>query len=149
MKILLAADHAGFGLKNYIKDFLVSEGFKVEDMGAHTFVQDDNYPEIMLPVAMRIVSDPENIKAIIFGKSGQGEAIICNRMPGVRAVVYYGGNPEILRLSREHNDANVLSFGAGFLEEKEAKEAVRLWIATPFSKEERHIKRIEMLDSIE
>lgn len=149
MKILLAADHAGFELKNKIKDFLAGEGFDVEDMGAPTLVPDDNYPEIMLPVAMRIVNDPENTKAIIFGKSGQGEAIICNRLPGVRAIVYYGKNTEIIRLSREHNNANILSIGAGFVGEDEAKEAVRLWISTPFSGEERHVKRIEMLDSIE
>lgn len=149
MKILLAADHAGFGLKNYVKDFLIAEGFQVEDMGASAFDPADNYPEIMLPVAMRIVSDPDTTRAIVFGKSGQGEAIICNRLPGVRAVVYYGGNLEIIRLSREHNNANVLSLGAGFLEEKEAQEAVRLWIATTFNNEERHVKRIDMLDNIQ
>lgn len=149
MKILLAADHAGFGLKNFIKDFLVAEGFQIEDMGAAAFDPADNYPEIILPVAMRIVSDPDTTRAIVFGKSGQGEAIICNRLPGVRAAVYYGGNLEIIRLSREHNNANVLSLGAGFLEEKEAQEAVRLWIATTFNNEERHVKRIEMLDNIQ
>ncbi|MDO8430426.1 MAG: RpiB/LacA/LacB family sugar-phosphate isomerase [Candidatus Taylorbacteria bacterium] len=147
MKILLAADHAGFKLKNLIKDFLVAEGLDVEDMGAHTFVPDDNYPEIMLPVAIRVLHDIENTKAIIFGKSGQGEAIICNRMPGIRAVVYHGKNLEIVRLSREHNDANILSIGAGFVEEEEAKEAVKIWISTAF--DTRHQKRIEMLDNIE
>ncbi len=149
MKILLAADHAGFKLKNFVKDFLLTEGFQVEDMGAAAFDPADNYPEIMLPVAMRIVSDPDTTRAVVFGKSGQGEAIICNRLPGVRAAVYYGGNLEIIRLSREHNNANVLSLGAGFLEEKEAQEAVRLWIATTFNNEERHVKRIEMLDNIQ
>lgn len=153
MKILLAADHAGFSLKNNIKDFLVAEGFQVDDMGAHAFDPADNYPEIMLPVAMRIVTDseddPGSTKAIIFGKSGQGEAIICNRFPGVRAAVYYGGNLDIISLSREHNDANILSIGAGFVNEKEAQEAVKLWIATAFSNEERHMKRIDMLDNIQ
>lgn len=149
MKILLGADHAGFELKNKVKEYLTSEGFDVEDMGAHSFVQDDNYPEILLPVAMRVVSDPDNTHAIVFGKSGNGEAIICNRFPGVRAVVYYGKNIEIVRLSREHNNANVLSIGAGFMEADEAIEAVRVWISTPFSGDERHVKRIEMLDNIE
>lgn len=148
MKIILASDHAGFELKNKIKDYLVSEKFDVEDMGAHTLVNDDNYPEIMIPVAMKIISD-ENTKGVIFGKSGQGEAIICNRFPGIRAAVYYGGNKEILRLSREHNDANVLSIGAGFVNEEEAKEAVKIWISTQFSNDERHIKRNNMLDNIQ
>ncbi len=149
MKIILAADHAGFELKNKIKEYLISENFNIEDMGAHTFVQDDNYPEIMLPVAMRIVNDPENTRAIIFGKSGNGEAIICNRLPGVRAAVYHGKNLDIVKLSREHNNSNVLSMGAGFVEEEEAREAVRLWISTPFSNDERHVKRNDMLDNIE
>jgi len=149
MKILLAADHAGFQLKNKIFSFLKDEGFDVEDMGAHVEDSNDDYPKIIIPVAMRIVSDPENTRAVVLGKSGNGEAIISNRFPGVRAAVYYGKNPEIIRLSREHNDANVLSLGAGFLEEDEAIEAVRLWISTPFSEEERHKRRNEMLDNIE
>ncbi len=148
MKIILASDHAGFDLKNKVKDFLIGEKFDVEDMGAHTLVNDDNYPEIMIPVAMKLLSD-DNAKAIIFGKSGQGEAMICNRFPGVRAAVYYGGNTEILRLSREHNNANVLSIGAHFVNEEEAKEAVKIWISTQFSNDERHIKRNNMLDNIE
>ncbi len=149
MKILLATDHAGFELKNKIKDFLVAENFNVEDMGAHVFDKTDNYPEIMLPVAMKVMNDPENTKAIVLGKSGNGEAILCNRFPGIRAAVYHGKNLDIVRLSREHNNANVLSLGAGFLEEAEAIEAVRLWISTPFSNEPRHIKRNETLDNIE
>ncbi len=149
MKILLASDHAGFELKEKIKTYLVAEGFDIEDLGAHVFAKDDDYPEIMLPVAMRIVSDPVGVKAIIFGKSGNGEAMICNRLPGVRAAVYHGKDLEVVRLSRLHNDANILSIGAGFMEDEEAKEAVRLWLSTPFSNEERHIRRIEKLDAIE
>ncbi len=148
MKILLASDHAGFELKNQIKEFLNSEGFTVEDMGAHTYNKEDDYPEIMIPVAMRVLSD-NNTKAIIFGKSGQGEAMIVNRFPGIRAIVYHGKNLEILRLGREHNDSNILSIGAGFVEFEEAREAVRLWISTSFSNEERHIRRIEQMDNIE
>ena len=154
MKIILASDHAGFDLKNKIKDFLISEKFDVEDMGVHTLVPDDNYPEIILPVAIRVVSDTENTKAIIFGRSGQGEAIICNRFPGVRAVVFYGNTVdkrglEIIRLSREHNNANILSIGADFVSFEEVKEAVKIWISTSFSNDERHIRRNEMLDNIE
>lgn len=149
MKILLASDHAGFELKNKILAFLKGQGFDVEDMGAHAFAPDDNYPEIMIPVAMRVLHDPENTKAIIFGKSGQGEAMVVNRFPGIRAAVYYGKNPQIIKLSKEHNDANILSIGAQFVEEDEAKEAVNLWIATPFSNDERHVKRIEQMDNIQ
>lgn len=149
MKILLAADHAGFELKNKILAYLKSESFDVEDLGAHVYDTDDDYPKMMIPTAMRVVSDPENTRAIIFGKSGNGEAMVSNRFPGIRAAVYHGGNLEIVRLSREHNDANILSIAAGFVEEEEAKEAVKLWIATPFSGDSRHIRRNEMLDNIE
>ena len=149
MKILLAADHAGFELKNKIKDYLISENFDVEDMGAYTLDTMDDYPKIMIPVAMRILKDPENTKAIIFGKSGQGEAMVSNRFPGIRAIVYYARNEEIIRLSRQHNDSNVLSIGADFVNEEDAKEAIKLWISTPFSREERHMRRIEQMDNIE
>lgn len=149
MKILLAADHAGFELKNKILEYLKSEGFDVEDFGVNIYNKEDSYPEIILPAAMRIVNDPENTRAIVFGKSGQGEAIICNRLPGVRATVYYGQNLEVIRLAREDNDSNVLSIGAKFVEEEEAKQAVKLWISTPFSNEPRHITRNNMLDAIQ
>jgi ribose 5-phosphate isomerase B len=149
MKILLATDHAGFELKNKIFAYLKSENFDVEDMGAHVFDKEDDYPKIMVPTAMRVVSDPENTKAIIFGKSGNGEAMVSNRFPGIRAAVYHGKNLEIVRLSREHNDANILSVAAGFVDEEEAKEAVKIFIATAFSGDPRHVRRNEMLDNIE
>ena len=149
MKILLAADHAGFELKNKIVQYLKDEGFDIEDMGAHVYDKDDDYPKIMIPVAMRVIKDIEYTKAIIFGKSGQGEAIIVNRFPGIRSAVYYGGNMDIVRLSREHNDANILSIGAGFVEQEEVEKVVKLWLATQFSNDPRHMRRIEMLDNIE
>lgn len=149
MKIILATDHAGFELKNKIFAYLKGEGFDVSDMGAQVLDKEDDYPKIMIPVAMRIVSEGDNVRAIIFGKSGNGEAMISNRFPGVRAAVYHGKNLEIVRLCREHNDANILSIAAGFVEEEEAIEAVKLFISTQFSKDPRHVRRNEMLDNIE
>jgi ribose 5-phosphate isomerase B len=149
LKIVLASDHAGFERKNELLEFLKKEAFDVEDVGALTFDKDDDYPEYMVKAAMHVVKDPENTKAIIFGMSGQGEAIVANRFPGVRAVVWYGGSLEIIRLSREHNDANVLSIGAHFVSKEEMIEAVKLWLSTSFSNEERHNRRIEEIDSVE
>ena len=149
MKLIVASDHAGFELKNKIKDYLIAEGFQVEDIGANVLDSDDDYPEIMVSAAMTMLRDTENMKAIIFGKSGQGEAMVINRFPGIRAVVYYAKNLEIISLSRQHNDANVLSIGAGFVNEEDAKEAVKLWISTPFSKEKRHVRRIDQMDNIQ
>ena len=149
MKIILASDHAGFELKNKILAYLKSESFDVEDMGAHVYEPVDDYPKIMIPAAMRVISDEQNTIAIILGKSGNGEAMISNRFPGVRAAVYHGKNLDIVRLAREHNNANILSLAAGFLDESEAIEAVRLFIVTPFSGDPRHVKRNEMLDNIQ
>jgi ribose 5-phosphate isomerase B len=149
MKIILASDHAGFERKNELLEFLKKEAFDVEDVGAHTLDQGDDYPKYMVGAAMRVVKDPENTRAIIFGMSGEGEAIVANRFPGVRAVVWYGGSLEIIRLSREHNDANILSIGAHFVSKEEMINAVKLWLSTSFSNEERHKRRIEEIDSIE
>ena len=148
--IILAADHAGFKLKESIKSFLQSKGFAVEDVGAHELVEGDDYPVYMSAAAIKVAQDLEGkTKAVIFGGSGQGEAIVANRFPGVRAAVWYGGNEEIVKLSREHNDANVLSIGARFVTEDEAKKAVELWLNTKFSGEEHHQRRIEEIDNIE
>jgi ribose 5-phosphate isomerase B len=150
MTLILASDHAGFSLKESIKKFLQDKGYSIDDVGAHSLIPDDDYPEYMSRAGMKVAADLKGeTKAIIFGHSGQGEAVVANRFPGVRAVVYYGGNESIIKLSREHNDANVLSIGAGFVSEEEAKKAIELWLVTPFSGEERHARRIEEIDSIE
>ncbi|MDE2188098.1 MAG: RpiB/LacA/LacB family sugar-phosphate isomerase [Patescibacteria group bacterium] len=149
MKIVVASDHAGFERKGEILSYLIGEGFDVEDLGAHILEPDDDYPKYMVPAAMRVLNDPENTRAIIFGMSGQGEAMVANRFPGVRATVWYGGSLDIVRLSREHNDANVLSIGAHFVTKDEMIAAVKLWISTPFSGEERHARRIEEIDAVE
>ena len=149
MKIVIATDHAGFELKNALVEFLKGEGHEVSDLGAHTLDAEDDYPEIMVPVGMEVMKDPENVKGIVIGGSGNGEAIVSNRFPEVRAAVYFGYNLDIVKLSRQHNDANILSLGARFLSIEQAKEAVKLWLSTPFSGEERHARRIAMIDALE
>ena len=149
LKIILASDHAGFERKNELLSYLKDGGFDVEDVGAHTLEPADDYPKYMVPAAMRVVEDPDTTRAIIFGMSGEGEAVVANRFPGVRGVVWYGGSLDIIKLSREHNDANVLSIGAHFVSKEEMIKAVKLWLSTPFSNEERHKRRIEEIDSVE
>jgi len=148
MRIIFATDHAGFTLKEAVMAYVRDElGYDVEDCGAFSYDESDDYPEYMREAGERVAEAPDECKAIIFGGSGTGEAIVANRIRGVRAAVYYGGNQDILTLSREHNDANVLSLGARFLEESEAKDAVKLWLQTPFSEEERHVRRINKIDA--
>jgi ribose 5-phosphate isomerase B len=150
--IILATDHAGFAHKEAVKKFLSEheKGYTILDVGAHTLVPEDDYPTYMTAAAMKVAEDMNgNTKAIIFGGSGQGEAIVANRFPGVRAVVWYGGDQDILVKSREHNDANVLSIGARYMDEEAACDAAEVWLDTPFSEDPRHIRRITQIDSIE
>ncbi|MCP6726463.1 MAG: RpiB/LacA/LacB family sugar-phosphate isomerase [Patescibacteria group bacterium] len=142
--IYLGAAHAGFSLKEEIQKHLESLGMEVENMGVASFNKDDDYPDIVFSVAKKVAESPEENKGIVLGRSGQGEAIAANKVKGVRAVVYYGGDMEIVELSREHNNANVLSIGAGFVSVEEAKEAVTLWLETAFggNRHERRVKKI-------
>lgn len=144
--IYLGSDHAGFALKEKIKVFLESQGYKVTDFGAFSLNSDDDYPDFIIPVAKAVAADTAagvESKGIIFGGSGQGEAMAANRVDGARAAVYYGGSSDIIKLSREHNDANILSLGARFISGEEAIDTMKLWLETPFSNDERHIRRIQ------
>jgi len=146
-KVFIGSDHAGFELKEKLKASLKGLGYNVEDKGAFEYNDGDDYPDFIVPVA-EAVSKNSDVKGIILGGSGQGEAICANRFSGVRAVVFYGGSEEIIKLSREHNDANILSLGARFLDEKTAMEAVKIWLETKFSGNERHIRRIKKLEAL-
>lgn len=151
--INIASDHAGFEHKEAIKEWLKSEGYEVVDHGAYEYEEDDDYPDFIAPAANAVAVDP-NERAIVIGGSGQGEAIVANRFPGVRAVVFNGQYapadgrdvPEEIIIARQHNDANVLSLGARFLSIREAIEAVEIFLDTEFSGDDRHIRRIEKID---
>jgi len=140
--IYLASDHRGFELKEKIKEWLKKWGYEYEDMGAFEYDKDDDYPDFVSKVAEKVSQDSDKSKAIILGSSGQGEAMVANRYKGVRAAVYYGGSEEIIKLSREHNNANILSLGASFIDEETANKAIKLWLETAFSDAERHKRRI-------
>ena len=144
MKIYIATDHAGFELKNRLKEFLQSKNYDVEDCGALVFDSLDDYPDFILPAAKK-VSENKNSKGIILGGSGQGEAMTANRIKGVRAIVYYGGPNEIVKLSRMHNNANIISFGARFISFEKAVEVLEIWLNEEFEGG-RHETRINKLD---
>lgn len=147
MKIYLGADHAGFKLKEDIRHFLVETGYEVADLGPNREVPDDDYPDYIRPVAERVAHEKGAV-GVVFGGSGEGEAMVANRFSGVRAAVWYGKNDRIVALSREHNDANILSVGARFVSTEEAKHAIQLWLTTPFTYEPRHERRIDKIDNI-
>ncbi|MEK7542635.1 MAG: RpiB/LacA/LacB family sugar-phosphate isomerase [Patescibacteria group bacterium] len=144
MKIYLASDHAGFELKEEIKKYLGELGMAVEDMGAFGLDPADDYPDFIIPVAQKVSQNPDTDRGIVLGGSGQGEAIVANKIKGIRAAVYYGGSFDIVKLSRQHNNANILSLGARFLAPDEAKKAIKLWLETPFEggRHERRINKI-------
>lgn len=152
MKIFIAADHAGFALKEALVPFVRDAlGHEVLDCSAVQYDAGDDYPDIVACAARSVAEEIAaggDARGIVIGKSGQGEAMVANRFPGVRAAVYYGGPEDILVLAREHNNANILSLGAGFLDEVTAQTAVKLWLSTPFSGEERHERRIRGIEEV-
>ncbi|MCX6753373.1 MAG: RpiB/LacA/LacB family sugar-phosphate isomerase [Candidatus Nomurabacteria bacterium] len=145
MKIYIGADHAGYELKEKLKTYLGGLKYEVIDKGAFTLDPSDDYPTFIHPVAESVAGD-ETSRGIVLGGSGQGEAIDANRVKKVRACEYYGGTSEVVRVSREHNNANILSIGARFVTEDQAKEAVKVFLETEASNDERHIRRNNELD---
>ncbi|MBL7045941.1 MAG: RpiB/LacA/LacB family sugar-phosphate isomerase [Parcubacteria group bacterium] len=145
MKIYIAADHAGFELKEELKGFVESLEHNIYDCGAETLVDGDDYPDF-ISIAAEAVSSDQSSMAIVIGGSGQGEAMVANRFKGVRATVYYGGTTDVVAISRNDNNSNTLSLGARFITVDEAKEAVKVWLETPFSNDERHVRRIEKIE---
>lgn len=165
MEVYLATDHAGFALKEAVKKHLgAKDDIKVIDCGADVFDKDDDYPDIIAKAALGVLhaKDPDNTRGIIFGGSGQGEANAAIAV-GVRTIVFYGprlpvgaadadgresSNPyEIVELGRKHNDARILSLGARFLHEKEAFQAVDIFLTTEFAGG-RHGRRVEQLERL-
>ena len=150
MKIYIGTDHAGFELKEKLKMFLESLGCEVEDKGAYEFNESDDYPDFVYPVVKAVAEDRDrgqDSRGIVIGGSGQGEAIVANKVKGIRAAVVY--DEYSAKMSREHNDANIISLGNRTLSIDKAKDLVKLWLETPFSNEERHKRRIEKIKSIE
>lgn len=155
MKIFIGTDHAGYVLKEKLVSCLKAQGHEVIDKGAYEYDEHDDYPDFVIPVARAVSEDPDGVKGIILGATGQGEAIVANKFSHIRAVVYYGQSEcvvddeaDIIVRSREHNDANILSLGARYLTEEEMMSAVNLWLDTQFSHNERHVRRLKKIDEI-
>jgi ribose 5-phosphate isomerase B len=165
MKVYLATDHTGLELKEKLKKFLTDKGYEVEDCGAYEYDPDDDYPDFIARAAEGVSRDPENSRGIIFGGSGQGEAMVANKFRGVRCAVFYtpaiptsaadiSGRVstdlfEMLKLTRDHNNANMLSLGFRFLKEEDVLKASEVFLTSPFTGAERHTRRVEKINKIE
>lgn len=164
MKIYLATDHTGLELKNKIAVYLQKKGYEVEDCGAYEYDKDDDYPDLIGKAAQKVSENPQD-RGIIFGGSGQGEAMVANKFKNVRCALFYSPalatqainiegdkstDPfEILKLTRVHNGANMLSIGFRFIHEEDVFKAIKIWLETPDPTEKRHVRRIEKIKAIE
>ncbi len=146
MRVYLGSDHAGYELKVHLASYLPTQGFEVVDVGPHAFDPDDDYPVFCFHVGTRVVADPGSL-GVVIGGSGNGEQIAANKVPGVRAALAW--NPETARLCREHNDANVVGIGARQHPLDDATKIVVSFLATPFSGNVRHARRIAQVGEYE
>lgn len=142
MKIAIGSDHAGFQYKEAIRAFLEAQGHSVTDFGTHS-AEPVDYPLFIRPVA-EAVARGEFERGVVLGGSGNGEAMVANRVRGVRCALCW--NAESARLGRQHNDANVLSLGQRMMPLETALELVGIWLETPFEGG-RHQRRIELIDA--
>ncbi len=163
MRIALSTDHTGYKSLQKLRELLMAAGHECIEFGPKKLDTADDYPDFIVPAA-RAVSSGNCDVGIIYGGSGQGEAMVANRVKGVRCAVFYGSaiaigpvdvagkeaqdNYEILRLTRRHNNANMLSLGARFLAWPDIEKAVNIWLSTSFLNEERHTRRIGKIEAL-
>jgi len=143
-KIYLGSDHAGFGLKEELKKYLAKLGVAVEDLGNTKLEPLDDYPDYALKVAKKVAQT--HSEGILICGSGVGTCMTANKVRGVRAVNAY--NEAVARASREHNQANILCFGQGYIKPANAKKITQAWLNTPYSDEARHVRRVKKMNKL-
>ncbi len=142
VRVYLGSDHAGFELKKHLVTWLSERGYEVTDVGPPHFDATDDYPAFCIETARRVVAD-EGSLGVVIGGSGNGEQIAANKVPGARAGLAW--SPEIARLTREHNHAQLIGVGARMHTAEEAAEIVEAFLETPASPDERHRRRVEQI----
>lgn len=142
MKVYLASDHGGYKYKEELKKYLAEKGYEIEDMGNTELDPKDDYTDFVFPLAVR-VSKEEGSRGIVLGRSGNGEQIAANKVKGIRAVLCL--SEKMAQKAREHNDANVLSLGADYIDLGTVKKIVGAFLTTPFSGKERHKRRLSKI----
>jgi ribose 5-phosphate isomerase B len=146
MRVYLGSDHAGFELKQQIIEHLTQAGYEPIDCGAFSYDPEDDYPVFCIAAALKTVADPGSL-GIVLGGSGNGEQIAANKVPGARCAL--GWNTETASLAREHNDAQLVGIGARMHTVPEALAIVDAFLSTPWSKAQRHQRRIDILAEYE
>jgi ribose 5-phosphate isomerase B len=148
MRVFFAGDHAGFEMKGKLIEFVRSLGHTVEDLGPLEPKAGDDYPDFVIPLAKKVAGNQSTeVRGVVVAGSGQGEIIAMNRIKGARAALFCPCNLELIKASRDHNDSNIFAIGARFCTLDEAKKGITVWLETPFSNEERHIRRLKKIDS--
>jgi ribose 5-phosphate isomerase B len=146
MRVFLGSDHAGYELKQHLVQWLAANGHEPVDCGPADYDAEDDYPPYVLRAAERTAAEPGAL-GVVVGGSGNGEAIAANKVKGVRAALAW--SEETAVLGRQHNDANVISIGGRMHDLDTAARFVELFLATPYSGEERHTRRIDMIGRYE
>ena len=146
MKIHIGSDHAGLELKSALVQYLQSQGHIVTDHGPHEYDALDDYPDFCIPAAIATVKDAGSL-GIVLGGSGNGEQIAANKVKGVRAALAW--SVETAKLAKEHNNANVVGIGGRMHSIDECKAIIDAFIKTPFTNDERHIRRINKISTFE
>src|SRR5215203_1942633 len=146
MRVFLGSDHAGYELKEHLVSWLKANGHEAVDCGPAVYDAVDDYPPFVLRAAEATAGDTDSL-GIVIGGSGNGEAIAANKVKGVRAALAW--SDDTATLGREHNNANVISIGARMHSQEDATRFVQLFLATPYSGEARHTRRIDMLSEYE
>ena len=144
--LYIASDHAGFKLKEELDDYLESLGQKIEDLGPYDFDLQDDFPDFALAVAKKVISEEDGIGILVCG-TAQGMCLAANKVKGIRAVFAF--DEFTARHAKENDDANILCLGAQIIDPEAAKKIVKIWLETPFSGEERHIRRSKKIEEIE
>lgn len=145
--IYLAADHRGYKLKEWLKDFLTRHDYEIEDVGAFALEKEDDYVDFGRIAVEKIAEDPMRHKGILICGSGHGIDIVANKFKGVRAALCF--NKQVAVQSREHENGNVLVLAADWVRPRDAEEIVTAWLVTEFKGEERHVRRLQKITQIE
>ena len=146
MRVYLGSDHAGFELKTFLIEHLAAAGHEPVDCGPPAYDPEDDYPPFCIETGRRVLADPGSL-GVVIGGSGNGEQIAANKVPGIRCALAWSA--ETAQLGRQHNDAQVVAIGARMHAAAEAASFVDTFVATPFSGDERHARRIRMVADYE